>query len=150
MNTLMNSTLIASRCDWSVLGVQEHWNVLENYIINVVDCLAPLEYNSVVPKKLASSIPKRIKSLLNLRKRLLKNNRQRNNSFNAPRIKLLSKEIPTHYLKKKISRVRQAATGGNINLWKAVKIAKDLTADTIPNNLTLGIFEKRLVNVEQP
>ena len=138
MNMLINSTLIASGCDWPALGVQDHWNVLENCLINVVDYLAPLEYKSVVPKKLASSTPKRIKSLLNLRKRLLKNDRQRNNSLNTPRIKLLSKEIRTHYLNKKISMVRQAATGSNINLWKAVKIAKDLTAETIPINLTLG------------
>ena len=63
--------------------------------------------------------------MINLRKSLLKQDRIRNNSFNAPRIKLLSKDIRTHFRNKKVNRVRQAAAGGNINLWKAVKIAKD-------------------------
>ena len=31
-----------------------------------------------------------------------------------------------------------AATGGNVNLWKAVKIAKNLNLDRVPLNLTLG------------
>ena len=38
----------------------------------------------------------------------------------------------------KIGRVKRAAKGGNINIWKAVKKAKNVNVDTIPTNLTLG------------
>ena len=68
----------------------------------------------------------------------LNNDRQRNSSFNAPRIKTLNKEIRSHFVKIKMNRVRRVAVGGNINLWKAVKIAKNLTVEDIPTNLTLG------------
>ena len=35
-------------------------------------------------------------------------------------------------------RVKQAAVGGGTNLWKAVKIAKNLNNENIPDNLTLN------------
>ena len=50
----------------------------------------------------------------------------------------MSKEIRTTFANLKIGRVKRAAKGGNINLWKAVKKAKNVNVDTIPTNLTLG------------
>ena len=138
MNELMSYSLINSGIVWTDLNVQEHWNALENCIINVVDYLVPLEYSDPVFNVTQNTTPKAIKNLINVRKRLLHNDRQRNSSFNAPRIKLLSKEIRFYFTNKKKNRVRRAAVGGNINLWKAVKIAKNLTAGDIPSNLTLG------------
>ena len=37
-----------------------------------------------------------------------------------------------------LSRLKQAALGPKVNLWKAVKIAKDVCPSEIPQNLTLG------------
>ena len=43
------------------------------------------------------------------------------------------------YQKKKfVGKVKRAATGLNGNLWRAVKSAKNIVHDEIPNNLTLG------------
>ena len=78
------------------------------------------------------------KNLINVRKRLLNIDRRNKTCFNTPRIKTLSIEIRSYFKNVKISRVKQAATGGNTNLWKAVKIAKNVNIDAIPNNLTLG------------
>ena len=44
MNELMSYSLINSGIVWTDLNVQEHWNALENCIINVVDYLVPLDY----------------------------------------------------------------------------------------------------------
>ena len=50
----------------------------------------------------------------------------------------LNKEIRTFHLSKKISTVKQAASGPGGNIWKAVKRAKNVVHDEIPSNLTLG------------
>ena len=38
----------------------------------------------------------------------------------------------------KVSNVKRAAMGTNGNIWKAVKIAKNLNMESLPKNLTLG------------
>ena len=39
----------------------------------------------------------------------------------------------------KLSRnVRSTSMGNKGNLWKAVKVARDLNVDSLPKNLTLG------------
>ena len=54
-------------------------------------------------------------------------------------IKNLSKEIRSHFFNSKLTRVRGVALGTAVqgNLWKAVKVAKNLNIDSIPSNLTL-------------
>ena len=47
-------------------------------------------------------------------------------------------DIRSYFVNQKITRVRNAAVGGNVNLWKAVKIAKNINSDAIPSNLTVG------------
>ena len=42
-NQLLSGALGLLNLVWDDLNVQEHWNVLENCIINTIDCLAPLE-----------------------------------------------------------------------------------------------------------
>ena len=51
-----------------------------------------------------------------------------------------NKDIKTYFLESKASRISSVVTGngGGGNLLKAVKIAKNLTTETIPSNLTLG------------
>ena len=53
-------------------------------------------------------------------------------------VKTLTTEIKTHFRGKLISNVKRAATGTNGNIWRAVKRAKNLVHEVIPNNLTLG------------
>ena len=62
----------------------------------------------------------------------------RNTVVNSLRIKKLSLDIRSYFVNQKITRVRNAAVGGNVNLWKAVKIAKNINSDAIPSNLTVG------------
>ena len=97
--------------------MQEHWNVLENVIIDCIDSLAPLEYHSHEGHKPGIRTPKNVKNLINVRNRLLKIDRKRNNCFNAPRIKKLNLEIKAYFKNSRASRVRQAATGGNVNFY---------------------------------
>ena len=47
------------------IGVQEHWNMLENFIINAVDSVAPLvEVDQGLPR----TIPATVKRKMNLKK----------------------------------------------------------------------------------
>ena len=39
---------------------------------------------------------------------------------------------------RKVNNVKKAAAGNKNNLWKAVKVAKNLSVQDIPPNLTLG------------
>ena len=57
------------------------------------------------------------------------------------------KKLARFFAEKKASVVRCVANGQNGNLWKAVRVAKDLNQDDIPGNLTLGgiVVEKSSV-----
>ena len=44
MDNLVSGSLGSTCCAWDDLSVQEHWNVLENVIINSIDALAPLDF----------------------------------------------------------------------------------------------------------
>ena len=56
--------------------VQEHWNLLENAIVSIVDVVAPLLEMDCSPKAVNTHVPCNIKNLMNKRKRLLKNDRR--------------------------------------------------------------------------
>ena len=73
-----------------------------------------------------------------MRKRLIKLEKKRNSIEFAPRIKQLSKLISDYFANDKASKVRSAAMGSKVNLWKAVNVAKNLNCNSIPKNLTLG------------
>ena len=89
-------------------------------------------------KKSPSSIPSHVKNAMNKRKRFLHLDRIRSNAVNASHIKILNKEINSHFNGVKTEAVRKAAMGGKVNLWKAVKVAKNQNVESIPENLTLG------------
>ena len=121
-----------------LFSVQDMWNCLENILVNAIEKHAPLSYApKTVPKKslMSNSF---IKSKLNTRKRLLKYNKDHNTCINSPAIKILNKDIRIYFRDLKISNVKRAAMGTKGNVWKAVKVAKNLNIDSLPKNLTLG------------
>ena len=75
---------------------------------------------------------------INRRKRLLKLDLLRQSNLHFLEIKTLSNDIKSYYRSYKINKVKNTAlSNGNVNnLWKAIKIAKNLSCDTIPSNLT--------------
>ena len=60
-----------SGINWSILNVTDHWNALEDIIINAVDEEAPLKYFKVNNVTKFDGIPISIKQKINKRKRLL-------------------------------------------------------------------------------
>ena len=87
---------------------------------------------------MATKILSSIKNKINLRKRLLKIDRLRSSNVNTSRIRSLSVELKSFFNGARASGVQRAAMGKKINLWKAVKVTKNLNTDSIPTNLTLG------------
>ena len=123
-------------------NVQSLWNVLENLLITSVDAVAPLEsFNlSCNVNKSVNKVPPTIKNKLNKRRRLIMLDRKRDNNVHLDTIKLLSCEIETYFETSKKSRVQCVVMGkGNSgNIWKAVRVAKNLNADSLSQNFTLG------------
>ena len=72
--------------------------------------------------------------------RLLKLDRLRNSNVNFLEIRKLNKEIMLfHFTSKKNKIMNLVLCNGNANnLWRAIKVAKNLNQDTIPLNLTHG------------
>ena len=79
-----------------------------------------------------------IKGKITKRKRLLHYNRINNCSLRISEIKVLNKEINNYFQSKRAANVRKAALGPNTNIWKAVKLAKNICLHDIPLNMTLG------------
>ena len=69
---------------------------------------------------------------------MLRSDKQQNSISNAAEIKTLTKEIKDFFVGVKICNIRRASLGVSANLWKAVKLAKNLTTNDLPSNLTLG------------
>ena len=137
--SLMNNNLLnkINNCSLNLdnLNVQEIWNTLDNLIIDVVDEIVPLKNYPACRTAKNEKIPTCIKQKLNKRNRLLKH---KTDPRNLPQIKSLSKEIKDYFLGRKTSKVKMAAAGPKPDIWKAVKVAKDLCAGSIPTSLTLG------------
>ena len=117
-------------------NVQSTWNLLENYVINVVDNLAPLVpfvNNSIVkPHKHTETIKRK----LNLRRRLLKKSKVVKDNVTRDRINQLNSEIRLHFHGQKAMSIRRKILPGNSkSLWDAVKIAKNINIPTIPENM---------------
>ena len=56
---------------------------------------------------------------------------------NFNEIRFLNREIKTYFASIKISNVWRATLGGSANLWKAVKLAKNIVTNELPSDLTL-------------
>ena len=108
----------------------------------MTESVAPLFVSSPngIIKKTKNFIPPNIKAKINKRKRLLKLDRLRQSSANAPEIKTLTNGIKSYFFKSKINKVRNATMGNHhvSNLWRSVKIAKNLNYNSIPSNMTLN------------
>ena len=92
---------------------QSYWNLLENVILKVTDIIAPL--NNLPPRlpksKNTSFAPGDINAKINECKRLLKYDRLSNSNTHFSEIKNLSKEIKSHFINAKKTRVRGVALG---------------------------------------
>ena len=120
-------------------NVQEHWNVLENVIVTVIDSLAPIVTCENVPSRRNDKVPREIKSKINLRKTLLKKYKSTGLVATLERVRFLNKEILTHFRVAKRNLVRSPMVGNGVpGLWKAVRLSKDLSPDSIPLDLKLG------------
>ena len=119
------------------LSVQDHWNVMENVLINVIDDCAPL-FTPNCKKGAKEVVPRNVQHKMNRRKRLIRTDSRNNNSCNINEIWLLNSEIKSYFASIKIGNIRRAACGSSANLWKAVKLAKNLVTNELPTDLTLG------------
>ena len=121
--------------DWHFVidSVQEHWNVLENMIIGIVDTIAPIvEFQNESVKN--SHTPIHIKTKMNARKRLLKQFKNSPSERVYLRIKNLNAEIRTHLYSTKKQKIRKGIIPGNSkSLWDAVKISKDSDTNPLPH-----------------
>ena len=134
LNIAMHMRFASSTVNWAVLDVNEHWNALEDIIINCIDYQAPLkQFSDSEPK--FERVNNVIKNKINKNNRLLKSS---NTATTAPLIKNLNKEIKDYFVSRKVNKVKQAARGHKTNVWKAVKVAKNLCPVDIPSNLTVG------------
>ena len=76
--------------------------------------------------------------MLNKRKSLLRMEKRNNDGHHLAEIKVLNKNIRAFHTEKRKNKVRCSASGTNGNIWRAVRVAKDLNPDTIPTSLTQG------------
>ena len=129
-------SLVNYKCD--LLSVQDQWSMLENVFINVIDIFAPLTSAIFKIKPLKTTAPPCIKHKINRRKKLIRSVRSVNSVTNSSEIRILNKEIRDYFVGVKISNIKRAGLGVGANLWKAVKLAKNLTTNDLPSNLTLG------------
>jgi hypothetical protein len=135
MNNLLLRNLNVNNIDWSILNFQDSWNAIENVIINTVDKLAPVKMFPINPPNNSLKVPRSIKQKLNKRNRLLK---LRFDPRHIPQIRSLSNDIKEYFHRKKVSKVKKATLGPKTNIWKAVKVAKDLSTMGLPPNRTIG------------
>ena len=82
--------------------------------------------------------PHGIKNKLNKRKRLLRQSKQNNDNVNFTEIRTLNKEIKDYFEGVKVSSIRRVGLGTGADLWKAVRIAKNIVTSDLPSNLTVG------------
>ena len=68
--------------------------------------------------------PGLLSKILIIKNRLLK---PRFDTRHLPQIKSLSNEIKEYFHSKKVSKVKNATRGPKTNIWKAVKVTKDLS-----------------------
>ena len=117
-------------------SVQGCWDEFENKLIRVVDVVAPLvEFvNDSCVKSV--STPAHIKTLLNRRKRLLLKKKKSGSAETNNQIKTLDAKICLFYHSIKWKNVRKCIIPGNTSgLWKAVKTAKDVNTNVLPNTM---------------
>ena len=140
-----------SQVDWHIKAddVQAFWNIFENKLINVVDDVVPyVKFVNNLSTKTAC--PPFIKNKLNKRKRLLNKYKKDKLPETKTLIKKLDKVIKDFFHKQKRSNIRRSILPNNSkSLWDAVKLAKNLNINTIPEQLSLDKIEVPKINLPQ-
>ena len=116
--------------------VQTTWNYLENVLINVTDEIVPLTpfTNNLISKTKTSPL---LRGLINKKKRLLKQKRINDSNEINIKLKTINKNTRKLLKNQKSNQVRRGIIPGNSKtLWDAVKKAKNLNINPIPDNLT--------------
>ena len=124
--------------NWDLVSdtVQGCWDEFENKLVRVVDVVAPLV--EFVNESCLKSVktPPHIKTLLNRRKRLLLKKKKSGSTETNLEIKNLDAKIRMFYHSIKWNKVRKSIIPGNTgSLWKAVKTAKDVNTNVLPNTM---------------
>ena len=102
-----------------------------------MDTLIP-EKNYTCGFNSIKKLPSHIKTKLNKRKKLLQKYKTNKSSEIKAQIKILDKEMKSHFNSDKWKSVRREIRPGNSgSLWKAVKVARDVNVTTLPNSLYL-------------
>ena len=142
----LNDKLAQETWTFEADSLQDYWNILEVKLINIVDELIPFEQatNNFHLSEAGTSF---INNKLNKRKRLLKKFNSNKTVALKIKIKTLDKAIRGYFSNKKKKRVRsKIMPNNNKSLWDAVKIAKNLNTQNLPDKLSLN---DRWVNNDQ-
>ena len=131
--------ILLSQQNWDIKNddVQAYWNNFESTLIEVVDTICPISESN----NLKQSMPKppcHIKRKINRRNNLLK--KIKNNPLVAPsarnEIKILNYDIKKYFYQIRGNSIRRNIIPGNSkSLWDAVKIAKDINLDPLPEEM---------------
>ena len=115
------------------IDVQQYWNEFENIIIDVIDKIVPIE--EMCPQKTQrTEIPNSIKTKINQRNRIIKKNKLQPSLELKTKIRVLDKVIKNFFHSNKSNKIRKKIVpGDNTSLWSAVKMAKNLPVNSIPN-----------------
>ena len=132
---VLNEKLANENWQFEADSVQDYWNLLEDKLINIVDELIPYELavnNKHQPVKGLNYINNKLNKL----KRLLKIFNKNKTTEHKDKIKILDKEIRQYYYQKKKNSVRSKIIPNNTkSLWDAVRIAKDLNIQNLPDKM---------------
>ena len=83
--------------------VQDYWNEFETQLVGVADEIVP--YKLFEFKTVVEPIPAMIKHKINERRRLLKSNKHYTTVIKTERIKVLNKEIKSHFNKRRHTNI---------------------------------------------
>ena len=115
------------------------WNNFENELVTIIDELIPYVPFINNQSKKSQEAPPLIKRKLNLRKNLLKKLKSNPSNVLRDRVKNLNVEIKQYYSNQKKNCVQRSIIPGNSKtLWKAVKVAKNISTSDYPNEMYLG------------
>jgi hypothetical protein len=127
--------LLDVKWDNEIICVQSFWNSFEHNLVSVIDDLVPYTQTKKAPS-MSLICPPFIKNLINKRKRLLKQFKLKKCPLLNEKIKDLNKDIRKHFYNKRKQNIRRKIIPGNSkSLWDAVKTAKDIELETIPDKI---------------
>ena len=141
--------LLDVKWDNEIICVQSFWNSFEHNLVSVIDDLVPYTQTKNAPS-MSLICPPFIKNLINKRKRLLKQFKLKKCPLLNEKIKDLNKDIRKHFYNKRKQNIRRKIIPGNSkSLWDAVKTAKDIELDAIPDKIYFDNIEINPANQAQ-